>query len=102
MPNPFVRTPLMIAALTASMTLSACATSDPQLRGAGRGAAIGAAGGAAVGAITGGDIVEGAAIGAAGGAVIGAVTADKGNRCERDRDGYRVCYDRDGRRYYPR
>jgi osmotically inducible lipoprotein OsmB len=102
MQNPRFRATLMIAALTSSVTLSACATSDPQLRGAGRGAAIGAAGGAVVGAITGGDVVEGAAIGAAGGAVIGAVTADKGNRCERDRNGDRVCYDRDGRRYYPR
>lgn len=96
------RSTLVIFSLAGSLVMSGCATSDPQLRGAGRGAAIGAAGGAVLGAVTGGDVVEGAAIGAAGGAVVGAVTADKGNRCERDRNGDRVCYDRDGRRYYPR
>jgi YMGG-like Gly-zipper len=97
-----MRIKLMLATLAGSLALSACATTDPQLRDAGRGAAIGAAGGAVLGAVTGGDVVEGAAIGAAGGAVVGAITSDRGNRCERDRDGYRVCYDRDGRRYYPR
>lgn len=93
---------LTCVAALAIFALPACTTTDPQLRGAGRGAAIGAAGGAAVGAITGGDILTGAAIGAAGGAVVGAVTADGDNRCDRDRDGRRICYDRDGRSYYPR
>jgi osmotically inducible lipoprotein OsmB len=79
-----------------------CATSDPTLRGAGRGAAIGAAGGAVLGAVTGGDVLTGAAIGAAGGAAVGAIASDGNNRCERDRRDRRVCYDRDGRRYYPR
>lgn len=84
------------------VALAGCTTTDPQLRDAGRGAAIGAAGGAAVGAITGGDVLTGAAIGAAGGAAVGALTSDGDNRCERDRDGRRVCFDRDGRAYYPR
>ena len=91
-----------VAAALALMTVTGCSTTNPQLRGAGKGALIGAAGGAAVGAVTGGDIATGAAIGAAGGAVVGAVTADRGNRCERNRDGRRICFDRDGRSYYPR
>lgn len=89
--------------LVAATGLTAgCATSDPTLRDAGRGAAIGAAGGAVLGAVTGGDVLTGAAIGAAGGAAVGAITSDGNNRCERDRRGRRVCYDSDGRRYYPR
>jgi len=88
--------------MAAGLALTGCATTDPTLRDAGRGAAIGAAGGAVLGAITGGDPVAGAAIGAAGGAAVGAITSDGNNRCERNRNGRRVCYDRDGRRYYPR
>ncbi|MFM9978451.1 MAG: hypothetical protein ACKVOP_10470 [Sphingomonadaceae bacterium] len=92
---------LMILIAAAGMT-AGCATTDPTLRDAGRGAAIGAAGGAVVGAVTGGDVLTGAAIGAAGGAAVGAITSDGNNRCERNRNGRRVCYDRDGRRYFPR
>lgn len=97
-----VRSGILLSIAAAGLTVGGCATSDPQLRGAGRGAAIGAAGGAILGAVTGGDVLTGAAVGAAGGAAVGAVMADKGNRCERDRNGRRICYDRNGRSYYPR
>lgn len=92
---------LALTALSGAALLGGCATMSERERDTGRGAAIGAVGGAVIGAIA-GDPVAGAAIGAAGGAVVGSVTSDGNNRCERDRDGRRICYDRDGRAYYPR
>ena len=88
----------LLIAVTA-VGLSACATRDPTLRGAGRGAAIGAAGGAVLGAVVDGvSVGEGAAAGAVAGGVVGAVTAD-GRRYQRDNNG--DCYFvRDGRREY--
>ncbi len=92
---------IVIAALLAATTLTACETNrygEQRLNSTGRGAAIGAAGGAIVGAIA-GDPLAGAAIGAAGGAIVGAINDD--NRYE-DRDGRRYYYDRRDRerRYY--
>jgi hypothetical protein len=81
-----------------SLSLGACATTDPYadntLRGAGTGAAIGAVGGAGVGAVVGGlSPIEGAAIGAAVGGIAGAVWAD------RDEDGRADGYTRGGTYY---
>ena len=90
-----------LIALSGAALLGGCATMSEQERDASRGAGIGAVGGAIVGAIA-GDAVAGAAIGAGVGAAAGALTSDGNNRCERDRDGRRICYDRDGRAYYPR
>lgn len=89
--------------MASSLSLSACATTDPYadnstLEGAGSGAAIGAVAGAGLGAAVGGlGVLEGAAIGAAVGGIAGAVWADQNN------DGYADGYVREGRYYqgYP-
>lgn len=89
----------LLMVTVAAIGLSACATSDPTLRGAGRGAVIGAAGGAVLGAVVDGvSVGEGAAAGAVAGGVVGAATAD-GRRYYRDENG--DCYTiRDDRRDY--
>ncbi|WP_380871427.1 hypothetical protein ACFB49_24680 [Sphingomonas sp. DBB INV C78] len=93
----------MVVALLLIGSVSACTTSDPTLRGAGRGAAIGGAGGAVAGAVIPGlSVGEGAAVGAVGGAAIGAITADKDRSYHRDRDGNRYYVDNRGRRVYVR
>lgn len=86
----------MIAVLMAgSLSLGACATTDPTLGGAATGAGLGAAAGAGLGAVVGGlSPIEGAAIGAAVGGLAGAVWADRNN------DGYADGYVREGQ-YYP-
>ena len=88
-------TALLVAS---SLSLGACATTDPYadntLEGAGTGAAIGAVAGAGLGAAVGGlGVIEGAAIGAAVGGIAGAVWADQNN------DGYADGYVREGRYY---
>jgi hypothetical protein len=90
---------ILAIAMASSLSLGACATTDPYaqddtLRGAGTGAAIGAAAGGALGAAVGGlGVIEGAAIGAAVGGLAGAVWADSNN------DGYADGYVREGRYY---
>lgn len=90
---------ILALAMASSLSLGACATTDPYgqddtLRGAGTGAAIGAAAGGALGAAVGGlGVIEGAAIGAAVGGLAGAVWADSNN------DGYADGYVREGRYY---
>jgi Glycine-zipper domain len=92
---------LAIVAMSGAALLGGCATMSETERDGARGAGLGAVGGAVVGAIA-GDPLAGAAIGAVAGGAIGVATSDGNNRCERDRDGRRICYDRDGRAYYPR
>ncbi len=92
---------LALATLGGAALLGGCATMSETERDGARGAGIGAAAGAVIGAIA-GDPLAGAAIGAVGGGAVGVATSDGNNRCERDRDGRRICYDRDGRAYYPR
>lgn len=66
----------------ASLSLGACATTDPTTSNVATGAGVGAAGGAALGAAVGGlGVIEGAVLGAAVGGLAGAVWADN------DRDG---------------
>ena len=85
--------------MATSLSLGACATTDPYadnstLEGAGTGAAIGAVAGAGLGAAVGGlGVIEGAAIGAAVGGIAGAIWADQ------DNDGYADGYVREGRYY---
>jgi hypothetical protein len=94
-----MKKPILAILMASSLSLGACATTDPYaqddtLRGAGTGAAIGAAAGAGLGAAVGGlGVIEGAAIGAAVGGIAGAVWAD------RDNDGYADGYVREGRYY---
>jgi phage tail tape-measure protein len=84
--------------MAGSLSLGACATTDPYaddtLAGAGTGAAIGAVAGAGAGAVIGGlSPIEGAAIGAAVGGLAGAVWADSNN------DGYADGYYQNGQYY---
>jgi outer membrane lipoprotein SlyB len=97
---------IIAAAAVSSLSLSACATTDPygygnneQARRAATGAAIGAAGGAAVGAVVHGvNPVEGALAGAVLGGVLGAVV--KGKQYYRDTRGYCYYVDQYGRPVY--
>lgn len=96
-----MRTLGLAALAVAAVSVSACETTDPAVRGAGRGAAIGAAAGALTGAVVGGvGVAEGAAGGAAIGAVVGAATS--GDRDRRYRWDANRCYyvDNDGRWVY--
>jgi outer membrane lipoprotein SlyB len=97
---------IIAAAAVSSLSLSACATTDPygygnneQARRAATGAAVGAAGGAAVGAVVHGvNPVEGALAGAVLGGVLGAVV--KGKQYYRDTRGYCYYVDQYGRPVY--
>ena len=97
---------IIAAAAVSSLSLSACATTDPygygnneQARRAATGAAVGAAGGAAVGAVVHGvNPVEGALAGAVLGGVLGAVV--KGKQYYRDTRGYCYYVDQYGQPHY--
>jgi uncharacterized protein YcfJ len=97
---------IFAAAAASTLSLSACATSDPygygnngQTNRAVTGAALGAAGGAAVGAIVPGvNPIEGAVAGAVLGGVLGAVV--KGKQYYRDTRGYCYYVDQYGRPVY--
>ena len=85
---------LLAIVLASSVSLGACATSDPMAGDIAQGAAVGAAGGAAIGAVVPGvNVIEGAAVGAAIGGLAGAICADNNN------DGYVDGYVYNGQYY---
>ena len=89
-----MKKPMIAVLMAGSLSLGACATTDPTLGGAATGAGLGAAAGAGLGAVIGGlSPIQGAAIGAAVGGIAGAVWADRNN------DGYADGYVREGRYY---